>query len=285
MAVAAPACLRLHLSRGSPAARHIASVQQWLPLFANSFTSAGSLPLQVPRLPSEPRCQRAYTTVGATTRVRPADVSGTATQSQTKRPLILWAPGEKASEDKTDRLAGKIGILCREDKGRYCIVGSRGRLPSARAMRALAKAGELGKSPIQFQTRWHEEADDSRALRFYAELFLTWKEFKEKMAAFPERPTHLSVTPHTDVHGLATAIVMEQRKKGSVVIRLKTTNDAVCYTCARALATLPHVAQSEERGAELVAVARWPSLQESVDTRNSEAEFMYVHVLMKSALE
>lgn len=229
--------------------------------------------------------------------IRRASASATSFEGQGRgpRPEILWAPGGKAEESQTDRLAGKIGVLCRDGEG-LCVVGARGELPAARVLRAVAKASERGKSAIEFRVRWQEEASDERSLRFYTEIRETWREFKRRWAALPERPTVLIVTPKSNVHRVATAAATEQRYKRGVALKLDARNDSVLSTAAKVLATMPHMAQSPALGASLVCVARWPSLQKSGDDvdvsdaaraeeeARSSRHFIFIHVFARPEL-
>mmetsp|Transcript_56804 Transcript_56804/g.164531 ORF Transcript_56804/g.164531 Transcript_56804/m.164531 type:complete len:247 (-) Transcript_56804:3-743(-) len=199
---------------------------------------------------------------------------------------ILWAPGIAAEEEQSDKLAGKIGVLCRNGES-PCIVGARGALATARAVRALAKASEFGKSPLEFRVRWHQDSDenrdtDERALRFYIELRYTWTDFKLRWQTLRETSTGghipmLRVTPHTKVHSLATAMATEQRVKGGVILQLSHSNDAVINIGAKALATLPHVAQTVAKGAALSCVLRWNQR----DRDDNVGKFIYAHVFTR----
>jgi len=191
---------------------------------------------------------------------------------EVSRPSILWSPGSSADETQTDRLAGKIGLLCRDSEGN-CVIGSRGELTTARAIRALAKASELGKSAIVFRARWHADSEEERALRFYATMPYTFSVFKQNWKLLVGKARVLQVTPHTGVHNLATAIAMEERKNGGVALKLNHKNDTVLAVAAKALATLPHLALNEERGQGLGCVLRWPRLGD-----HDAAKFVYAHV-------
>lgn len=190
------------------------------------------------------------------------------------RPSLLWSPGELAREEQVDRLAGKIGVLCRDGEG-LCIIGARGEVSTARAMRALARASEVGKSPIEFKVRWQEDEGGQRSIRFYAEMPYSWTEFKRRWSRLRKQLKTdlpmLSVTPRTGVHKLATALASQQRQKGAAVIRLNYNNNTVMSIAAKALATLPHLAQSEHLGASLVCIIRW-------DVLASDAKFAYAHI-------
>eukprot|EP00927_Polykrikos_kofoidii_P030891 TRINITY_DN26571_c0_g2_i1.p1 TRINITY_DN26571_c0_g2~~TRINITY_DN26571_c0_g2_i1.p1 ORF type:complete len:421 (-),score=65.20 TRINITY_DN26571_c0_g2_i1:318-1580(-) len=214
-----------------------------------------------------------------------------ATESQ-KLPQLLWAPGAASDESSTDSLAGKIAAICGKKNG-FCVVGSRGELPTARTMRALAKASETGSSPIEFRARWHEEPDDRRSLRFHAELGQTWSEFKAKWLTLNDgKPIQaLSVTQQTTVHKLATALATEQRKQGGALLRVSHKSNTVLNIAAKALATLPHMAQTEALGCALVTVVRWPSMKRATknkdvmqDVHTSAAQeagkYLYVHLLL-----
>lgn len=217
-------------------------------------------------------------------------VVASALQGESPRPEVLWSPGEKADETQTQRLAGKIGILCRDSQS-VCVVGARGELPTARAMRAIAQASELGLSALEVQAFWHRDPGDERSLRLRVERRYPWTSFKRRWAAsFAGKVQLLPVTPHTDVHRLALALVTEQRKVGGVVLKLNPKNSTVMSIAAKALATLPHVATDEVRqrgssseplrqealAAPLVCVLRWPKIQ------NVEAaKFVYAHLLKR----
>eukprot|EP00440_Ansanella_granifera_P039985 gb/GFBE01043368.1/.p1 GENE.gb/GFBE01043368.1/~~gb/GFBE01043368.1/.p1 ORF type:complete len:247 (+),score=49.89 gb/GFBE01043368.1/:1-741(+) len=190
---------------------------------------------------------------------------------------LLWAPGQYQEHDdkRYERLAGKIGLKCREYNG-YCVIGARGEAAVANALRGLARASELGKSPVEFRVRWHEDPGDERSLRFYAEICETWSDFKKRWAANKETPKPLEVTPHTSVHKLATAVVINQRKIGGAALKLNYKNDTVMSIAGKALASLPHLAHHEDLGCGLVCIMRWPSIA------NPEAsKFVYAHVLWK----
>lgn len=185
------------------------------------------------------------------------------------RPSVLWAPGEQANEDQTDRLAGKIGMLCRDGQG-LCVVGSRGEVPTARAMRALAKASEWSKSPVEFRVRWHEDPENARSLRFYSEIRYSYTDFKRKWRSWPEPPRKLAVTPDSVVHKVATALCIEERKNGCAVLKLNPQNNKVMAIAAKCLATLPHLSQIPQKGSDMVCVLRWP--------QSAGAKWVYAHV-------
>lgn len=190
-----------------------------------------------------------------------------------ERPSVLWSPGGQADEGQTDRLAGKIGVLCRDGKG-LCVIGARGELPVARALRALAKASEYGKSAIEFRTRWHEDPGNERSLRFYAEMPYTWSAFKLRWKPLQGKVRVMPITPHSSVHKVATAMATEQRKVGAVALKINHKNDTVMAIAAKALATLPHSAQSEELGMALACVLRWPMISDE-----AAGKFIYAHVV------
>lgn len=198
-----------------------------------------------------------------------AQLARCARSSSSDAPPVLWPPGRKAPESQTDLLAGKIGTICRSTSG-LCVIGARGELSTARAMRALAKGSDLGKSPLEFRVRWHEEPNDERSLRFYTEIRYTWTAFKKSWKRMGGEVRVLTVTPHTSVHKLATAVVIEERRSDAVALKLNSLNDSVLATAAKALATLPHLAQMEARGADLVCVLRWPTSQEAL--------YLYAHI-------
>lgn len=189
------------------------------------------------------------------------------------RPEILWSPGGDRDDERIRRLAGKIGILCRDGEG-LCVVGARGEASTAHAVRALATGSELGKSPVEFRARWQEEDEQARSLRFYCELRYTWTAFKEMWKPFNGKARVLPVTPHTGVHRLATALVTEQRVKGAAVLKLNYSNDSVLNIAAKALATMPHLAQNAALGSSLVCVVRW-------NIRGPESTFAYAHLFRR----
>ncbi|CAE8634302.1 unnamed protein product [Polarella glacialis] len=169
-------------------------------------------------------------------------------------------------------LALGASLQCRDFEG-YCVIGARGEAASANALRSLARASELGKSPIEFRARWHEDPGDERSLRFYAEICETWSDFKKRWKAIDGTPRVLPVTPHTSVHQLATAVATDQRKVGGVALKLNHKNATVMAIAAKVLATLPHLAQNEEIGCGLVCVLRWPMIE-----KPEAAKFVYAHV-------
>eukprot|EP00930_Biecheleria_cincta_P095690 TRINITY_DN87632_c0_g1_i1.p1 TRINITY_DN87632_c0_g1~~TRINITY_DN87632_c0_g1_i1.p1 ORF type:complete len:234 (-),score=30.05 TRINITY_DN87632_c0_g1_i1:566-1267(-) len=188
---------------------------------------------------------------------------------------LLWAPGAaQARNVDDDRFAGKIGLQCRNYEG-HCVIGARGEAATANAIRGIAKASELGKSPVEFRARWHEEPNDERSLRFFADISDTWTVFKKRWAALEKKPQLLQVTPNTSVHNLATAVVTEQRKLGGSAMKLNPKNDTVLAIAAKTLATLPHLAQHEDIGGNLVCVLRWPRIQSDTPT------FVYAHIFWK----
>eukprot|EP00933_Yihiella_yeosuensis_P043425 TRINITY_DN38226_c0_g1_i1.p1 TRINITY_DN38226_c0_g1~~TRINITY_DN38226_c0_g1_i1.p1 ORF type:complete len:268 (+),score=59.70 TRINITY_DN38226_c0_g1_i1:60-863(+) len=190
---------------------------------------------------------------------------------------LLWAPATQ--DDAFERLAGKIGVQCRNFKS-YCVVGARGDKAVANALRSIARASELGKSPVEFRARWQEDPGDERSLRFYAEISETWSDFKKNWKelgkASDQQPKVLSVTPNTIVHKLATAVVMEQKSVGGAALQLNPKNDKVLSIGAKALATLPHLAQNEEIGCNLVCVLRWPSMKSE-----AAGKFIFAHVFWR----
>lgn len=193
---------------------------------------------------------------------------------------FLWAPGMKQAEDekRCEKLAGYIRLMCTEPGG-WCVIGARGEAAAANAMRSLAWASEIGKSPIDFKVRWEEELNDERSLRFFCEIRETWTEWKKRwtMVDTPEKP--LVVTPHTDVTKLSTAVVVRHRKFAGAAIKMKAQHDTVLSTAAKALATIPSTGR-EEVGKELSCVIRWPRLKE---TEKDEALKMHVfgHVMWR----
>merc|ERR1740122_392958 len=84
----------------------------------------------------------------------------------------------------------------------------------------------------------------------------------------------LKVTPNTEVHRLATAIVTEHRKVGGVVLTLNPKQDKVIAIAAKALGTIPHVAHDQDVGESLACVVRWPTMQ-----RPEGGKFIYAHIL------
>eukprot|EP00929_Paragymnodinium_shiwhaense_P077545 TRINITY_DN39937_c0_g1_i1.p1 TRINITY_DN39937_c0_g1~~TRINITY_DN39937_c0_g1_i1.p1 ORF type:complete len:206 (-),score=45.55 TRINITY_DN39937_c0_g1_i1:3-620(-) len=188
----------------------------------------------------------------------------------------------RADKGQIHRLASKIGHTCRDESGDgKCVVGAMGEIPIANAFRALAEASELGKSPVEVRVRWEEEEGDERSLRFHTELRqnYNWKAFKERWSGLRQKPAVLTVTPHTNVHRLGTALVTEQKKKGGVAIKLSHSSDYVLAIAAKALATMPHLAQTERLGGALVCVLRWPRLRESLVQEDVDNKFIYAHIL------
>lgn len=198
-------------------------------------------------------------------------------EGKSTRPSVLWSLKAEADDAQIQRLAGKIGLLCRDGEG-LCVVGARGEASTAHALRAIAAASELGKSPVEFRVRWHEDPGEERSLRFYGEMRYPWTAFKSMWKGFGKEVNVRSVTPHTDVHRLATALAMEQRFRGAVALKLHYANSTVLSVAAKALATLPYVQQYEARGAAIVCVLRW-------DVRNPEAKFAYAHLFKRSHVE
>mmetsp|Transcript_1144 Transcript_1144/g.2317 ORF Transcript_1144/g.2317 Transcript_1144/m.2317 type:complete len:254 (+) Transcript_1144:44-805(+) len=191
---------------------------------------------------------------------------------------LLWAPGaasKGSDEQRFDRLAGKIGVQCRDLRG-HSVIGARGEAALANALRGLARASELGKSPVEFRARWHEDPGDERSIRFYAEICETWTDFKKRWAALKETPRAFQVTPHTSVHKLATAVVTNQRKIGGAALKLNYKNDTVMATAGKVLATLPHLTQHEDLGCGLVCVIRWPMI-----ATPEASKFVYAHVFWR----
>lgn len=206
-----------------------------------------------------------------------------------EKPEVLWAPGGQADESQTQRLARKIGMLCRKSGG-LCVVGSRGELPTARAMRALAVASEAEKAPVEFGVRWHEDPGDGRSLRFYAEMRCNWSKFRRRWDARSAveggiRP--MPVTPNTPVYWLATALVRQVRNQSGAALSLNPHNNAVMNITAKALATMPYAAQEGAHrkdvlaggttGADLVCVLRWP--------KSHGAMRVYAHVMRRAVGE
>lgn len=211
--------------------------------------------------------------------VRPSPVSSPASAP----PPVIWSPGAKAAESQTDRLVGKIGALCKK-YGSGFVLGSKGELATARAVRALAKASENRKSPLEFRVEWHVDPSEvpgntSRSLRFHAELRYTWSHFRRRwdLLSLSKKAESkvLPVTPHTDVSRLATALATEERKAGRAALKLNPSSDAVLNVAAKALATLPHLQpQANTKGPELVCVMRWPA--------TGDALWVYAHLFRRS---
>lgn len=216
------------------------------------------------------------------------------------KPEILWAPGWRAEEDQTEKLAVKLGLLCRRGRG-PCLLGSKGELSTARAMRAIAIASEARKAPLEFRVRWQEEghpAEEARDaaggatapramrwLRFHAQMRYDWAAFRrhwEQGAQGRSRP--MPVTPQTAPLSLAVALVTEARKRGGAALSLNPHNDAVMSVAAKALAALPRAAgqnsatedPGELQDTDLVCVLRWP--------QTHGAARVYAHVLPGNAI-
>lgn len=207
---------------------------------------------------------------GRSTSLRGAASKPTATT----RPEVLWVPGAAANEQQVERFVGKIGMLCRSSGS--CVVGARGQLSVARAVRSLAKASEAAKAAIEVRVRWHDDPGDARSLRFHAEMRYSLLEFRsawESLGLSASRvPAELmdsssgaasggvsagiirfAVTPHTVPQTLAVAAATEVRKRGRVAWALNASNDAVLNAAAKALATLPQACQSEGGQAQFAA--------------------------------
>lgn len=189
--------------------------------------------------------------------------------TSTTLPDVLWVPGATASDMQVGRLVGKIGMLCRDSQ--RCVVGARGELCAARAIRSLAKATEASKAAIEVRVRWHDDPGDTRSLRFHSEMRYSLREFRSfwdslglsasqsraevvdpdsndihGASAAPAATTNrFSVTPHTVPQSLATAVASEVRKQGRVALVLNASSDSVLNAAAKALASIPHVSRPE----------------------------------------
>ncbi|CAK9003876.1 unnamed protein product [Durusdinium trenchii] len=205
---------------------------------------------------------------------------------------ILWAPGmRQVGDDQCHvRLGGKIRLMCTEPNG-YCVVGARGEVAVANAMRSLAWASEVAQSPLDFKVRWQEEPGDMRSLRFFCDIPETWTQWKQRwaMVEIPENDKNekkpLDVTPYTDVTKLSIAISMRHRKYSGAAIKMNPMNDTVLSIVAKALASLPHTGR-EEVAHELSCVIKWPGLKkDSKDLKDSKqiqaGKFIYGHVMWR----
>ncbi|CAK9102946.1 unnamed protein product [Durusdinium trenchii] len=178
---------------------------------------------------------------------------------------ILWAPGmRQVGDDQCHvRLGGKIRLMCTEPNG-YCVVGARGEVAVANAMRSLAWASEVAQSPLDFKVRWQEEPGDMRSLRFFCDIPETWTQWKQR---------------------LSIAISMRHRKYSGAAIKMNPMNDTVLSIVAKALASLPHTGR-EEVAHELSCVIKWPGLKkDSKDLKDSKqiqaGKFIYGHVMWR----
>lgn len=192
---------------------------------------------------------------------------------------MLWAPGSTANEESIDRFTKKIGHICDDGLEAVCVIGSRGELPTATVMRSIAQVSEMKGSPIQFRVRWHEDPGNERSLRFFAEKRENWASFKERFAQLGKLEP-MAVTPNTEIHNLAVAMVTRERKEGGAVLKLNPQNHTVLHIAAKALATLPHLAQFQAKGTSLICALRWPSIQTP-----EAAKFIYGHVFTTLTLE
>merc|ERR1711907_433630 len=130
-------------------------------------------------------------------------------------------------------------MLCRRGGGEL-VIGSRGELPTARVIRALAKASEVENGPLEFKTLWHEDPDQGRSLRYVVEMRTDWKLFRKQWAQLAtagigERNKMVPVTPLKTVKALAAAITAEQQNHGFAVMALNSSNTAVLNIAAKAL--------------------------------------------------
>jgi len=191
------------------------------------------------------------------------------------RPEVLWAPGVRAPETQTEKLARKLKMLCRRGQG-PASVGAKGEMSSARALRAIALASEA-EAPLEFSVRWREPDEvasssqprdggsSSAWLCFDVESHYNWTAFRQfwdspaldssvasssSSAVGPavgradRAGKPMSVTPNTVPSGLAKAVLTEERKHRRVALALNPNNDTVMSTVAHALAELPRLAAS-----------------------------------------
>eukprot|EP00928_Gymnodinium_smaydae_P018655 TRINITY_DN17109_c1_g1_i1.p2 TRINITY_DN17109_c1_g1~~TRINITY_DN17109_c1_g1_i1.p2 ORF type:complete len:216 (-),score=39.82 TRINITY_DN17109_c1_g1_i1:84-731(-) len=191
-------------------------------------------------------------------------------------------------------------MLCRKGQD-GCLLGSRGELPTARALRALARVSEAEKAPLEFTTIWHVDPGNARSLRFRAKMRYSWAFFHRSWASLVARSAAgssssssgsgnpgdgtsfvpLPVTPQTEVSRLALALVTEARKTGRVALQLNPSNDAVLNVAAKALATASALEEEDclragtQAKAPLVCVLRWP--------KSRGAARIYAHIFRQSA--
>eukprot|EP00927_Polykrikos_kofoidii_P035518 TRINITY_DN30087_c0_g1_i1.p1 TRINITY_DN30087_c0_g1~~TRINITY_DN30087_c0_g1_i1.p1 ORF type:complete len:304 (+),score=35.77 TRINITY_DN30087_c0_g1_i1:42-953(+) len=182
---------------------------------------------------------------------------------------ILWSPGIHADESKTKRLAGKVGMLCRQ--GGSCTVGSKGELPTARAMRAIAKASEDEKAPIEFTVRWHEDPGGGRSLRFFATNRSDWSAFHrlwKKLAPTERSSRTSSVGPNSKPLPKATTPIPAAATAGTkAVISAQGSESKLDASTAGVFPVTPKTSVqglalamvSEERKHQRVALALNPN--------------------------